>query len=441
MSTTTTTSNNATNNNEDKSQAPKCYSRERDGKNGKLSYLLIRYKKADGSWTTKDVPVAIQSETEALKWFADWQKEKANQAPPPPEVKSMKTLAPIWFAQLDAGRTKRKSTKPIAPQTAADWKRAITNEILTHAWAEDNLLKGFDPAKAIAWLRDLRRSGRSASGISNIYRAVKLMIDDLCDGTNLPLDFVNPFSLRCVTKETPKVEAPEEDDILVLTHEQVQTLLSFEGEAIPLFRKVRYVLAFLGGFRDSEMQGAKFSDINWKEKTIRIERTIERYGEDRGKEKTTKTDETRSVPLHSLTLRALRLWEEMGFEQYAGRKPQTNDYLFPSGMKRKKPSDGKSYLPDFAKLIREDLATVGLPIRFVNGELFDMKTSRATFRTLLTSASVEEVICDRLMGHRRKGVGNRHYNKVSPERMQKAIACLTFDELPWLGVKESARAA
>lgn len=98
------------------------------------------------------------------------------------------------------------------------------------------------------------------------------------------------------------IEAEEADKIKILTPEQIS---SFLDQVRDQKHKTLFTLAIFSGARQGELLGLKWSDINWHDNQIHIQRTF-----NNGAFFTTKTKgSNRKVDIGPTTMRALKEWK------------------------------------------------------------------------------------------------------------------------------------
>jgi len=201
-----------------------------------------------------------------------------------------------------------------------------------------------------AWLRKLREEGKDARTVLHVVSTFRSFYGDaMADGwVNVPASL---FIHDGVKRELPKVG---EDDPIRLPLEWVQRILDCSG--VPLERRARYALAFTSGMRDQEIAGLRLSRLVLDAGVphLKIEDVVALVGDDGfASTKGTKTKSSRrTMPLHAVAVAALREWIEFGWTVLVGRRPKSDDFLFPR-------PDGKASRPRSAEWLRADLATAG----------------------------------------------------------------------------------
>ena len=142
---------------------------------------------------------------------------------------------------------------------------------------------------------------------------------------------------------------------------------------IPEDRRVLYSLRILGGPRpggDSEAANARWRDIDRLKKPLWRLTLEQSFNSPMRQEKSTKTHATLTFPIHPVVQKLLLAWEAEGWEKFMGRKPTSDDFMFPR-------VDGKQRLVSGTyKQFLVDLAAVGFPAQ-------PQYESRSTFRNLL----------------------------------------------------------
>lgn len=274
-------------------------------------------------------------------------------------------------------------------------------------------------AKLREWVRGLKAS-HAETTVNNIAGTLTTMLEDAMAEEWIASP-ANPMRHPGVRKELPEVKPRRGQDRVYLTRPQAEGLLRCPD--VPEHRKARYMLALTSGMADGEISGLNWSDVDLDAKPPRVEITkaLALRGETGfatlGDPKT--ENRKRTLPLHPLTVRALRAWRAKGWAEFAGHKPKSTDLVFPS-------PEGKPWRPRSAQLIREDLQAAKQPTKVGSADI-DFHATRRSFLTWLTNAEVPSDIIDMLAGHAGKGVRARHYTGRDLEVMANAIAKIELD--------------
>ena len=209
---------------------------------------------------------------------------------------------------------------------------------------------------------------------------------------------------------------PKVVEMQFLDENQVQQLLiTAKARNDRLF--ALYHLAIATGMRQGELLGLKWSDLEWEQGLLQVQRqlTIKKGGGFEFTAPKTKSG-IRRIDLGENTLRILRehRQQQLVQMQMAGETWQENDLIFPSEIGTT--SDRDNIRKDFKRLLKE----AGLPaIRF-----HDL---RHTGASLLLNNGIPVIIVSRRLGHARPSITLDVYGHLMPGK-QKEVAML-MDQL------------
>lgn len=118
----------------------------------------------------------------------------------------------------------------------------------------------------------------------------------------------------------------------IFTREEVEQVIS--DERVPADRRIAYALLLLGGLRFGEVAA-----LRWRFYDPTIEplgRLVVAFSYDtkRRREKGTKADRPRQVPVHATLAKVLAAWKLAGWSQVIGRAPEPDDLIIPSRIGR-----------------------------------------------------------------------------------------------------------
>lgn len=268
------------------------------------------------------------------------------------------------------------------------------------------------------WLRDLR-SRVSGSRTRSIFFTLSKMLDDAV--AENWIDTANPCRHPKVREEVPAVEVPEDDEKARHTEAEARQLL---GSTKAPERRLRYLVAFTSLFRDGELAGLRFQDLD-TEKGIdvyRVRGAVAREGDEGwATRRATKTRAGRRVvPIHPAVLPELVAWRERGWRALVGRDPRPEDPVFAN-------SAGVAWRPRSAHFFREDLEAAGLSTTF-EGEPFEFRSTRRSGATWLEANGAPSDIADRIIGHSARSVRQRHYSAADLGVMLRWISTIAIAE-------------
>lgn len=161
----------------------------------------------------------------------------------------------------------------------------------------------------------------------------------------------NPCNLQ--REELPKLKHkdPLWRRTALFTRKEIEIIIS--DERIPMFRRVWYALEGLAGLRFGEAAALRWRA--WDEMAEPLTRLeiVAAYDSTNEREKTTKTDNPRAVPVHPKLQSMLRVWRDE-WQTKHGRAPRPDDLIVPAeGLTFRHKNDGWTEQ-------NEDLQTLGL---------------------------------------------------------------------------------
>lgn len=209
-----------------------------------------------------------------------------------------------------------------------------------------------------------------------------------------PLDNVNR------PKHTKKEIEPLREN------EVTQFLISCRGHRLEALLKI----AFTTGMRKGEILGLKWTDIDWEEKTIRVQRQLQRIpGQGLTLVHPKTSSSTRTIYIGEDTILALRKHSERQYaeQQLAGDKWQENGLVFPSRLGT--PYDQGALDKEFKKLLQQ-----------ANLREIRFHDIRHTTTSLLLKQGVPIKVVQVMLGHEDISTTLRTYSHVYPGMLEEA---------------------
>jgi len=142
----------------------------------------------------------------------------------------------------------------------------------------------------------------------------------------------------------------------IYRREEVEVLIS--APAIPEWRRVFYAMLFLTGARFGEISARRWRDYIADETPLGRLIVSSSFQSKTKREKSTKTGQTREVPVHPTLAAILAEWKLGGWERAMGRRPTENDLIVPF------PVDGEHLdVQVMRRRLRKDLIALGYRTR------------------------------------------------------------------------------
>ena len=309
------------------------------------------------------------------------------------EPKSISTV--VTVGQLCDHFDQREMAKDDAWRTFSTKKtyRGYMRRWIKPQWGEHELGK----IKAIeveSWLRNLPLARSSCAKIRNL---MSVLFNHAC---RYELFDRNPISL--VRQSSKRRAAPN-----VLTPAEIKALLDNLG----LRERTLVLIAACTGLRQSELFGLKWGDIDFREGTMNVTRSI--VDNVVGQCKTESSQ--KPVPVHPLLADALLQWREHC------RYQRAEDWVFASRLHRgRKPCWGQAILRQY---VRPTAQEVNIQKRI------GWHTFRHTYSTLLRSVGTEFKVMQELLRHSSSRTTLDIYTQaVTPAKhaAQAAVLSLVF---------------
>jgi integrase len=114
----------------------------------------------------------------------------------------------------------------------------------------------------------------------------------------------------------------------IFTREEVESLIS--AESVPLDRRMFYALMFFTGCRFGEVSALRWSAYDTTRKPLGHLLVTTSFNSKSKKEKSTKTEQVRQVPVHPVLAKLLAEWKLSGWRQFFDKPAGSNDLIVPS---------------------------------------------------------------------------------------------------------------
>jgi integrase len=240
-------------------------------------------------------------------------------------------------------------------------------------------------------VRKKLESGLSSAMVQKIRNTLHAIIQYAVD-TGLLIK--NCVKLVCVKQTKSK-------EIQTLSREQLRQLIT-TTKGHPFYPAL--LLLATTGLRRSELCGLKWSDINWQQKTLLIQRAVVKLGGYGISVQDTKTNSSRRLlPITPPTLESLRIHQL--------QHPDT-EYVFSR-------ANGQPLYPD---VIYDHLKRIGKRLGFPHVTVHML---RHTVASLLLEAGEHPKVVQELLGHSSIGITMDIYSHVMPGMKHQAVNKLT----------------
>jgi integrase len=353
---------------------------------GKLS---IKVRLRDGSW--KQVATGLDLEQGAAAGALQRRTQERL------DSGQIETTGPITVAEWSRRwLAAREAQGTIA--TIADDKGRIKNHLWPTVLARMPIVD-VRPRHVRAWLHSLRETVGVPRTIRNIAILAGTMFKEAVIDEVIP---TTPYVLRRGDLP-PIVDAdPEWRANAIFTRAELELVIS--DERIAVNRRMLYAILFLTGMRVGEALALRWR--HWSTELQPLGRLIVAgsYSTTLKREKSTKTQAVRRVPVHTVLSSLLAWWKLVGWELTYGRKPTDDDLIVPSMAGEKGvPSSGTRHR-NRNRVLKQfdiDLTTLGLRHRRVHD-------TRRTLRSLLADDGGSERAIEWILYGRKATVSGRY---------------------------------
>jgi len=289
----------------------------------------------------------------------------------------------------------------VRPKTSDQYKQIVRQHIMPDLGMIK--LKDLNPRQIQALYSKKMESGTSARTVILIHAVLRRALNHA-----LRLGMIGRNPALAVIR--PKFKRKE---MKTLSDSQVRTLLSFaEGDRF----EVLFWLAVTTGLRQGELLGLKWSDVDWINRRLRIQRQLQRLSGGLVFSEPKSAAGRRVIALGVTTVEKLRKHQDIQFgeSRMAGSSWKENDMIFPSSTGT--PMDPSNLYHNFKKLL-------------IKAELPDVRFHdlRHTAATLMLQQGVHPKVVQERLGHSDISMTLNTYSHVLPVMQDEAAEKL--DEL------------
>jgi|GEM_PF-1520889 len=274
------------------------------------------------------------------------------------------------------------------------------------------------PRHIMAALEQLKIAGKvKLKSLQNSYGALNTMFRD---AQIAELVTANP----CVL---PRGYFADEDPKERESYTRTETAVLVSHHKIPEPIRVLLALCLLGGMREGEACGRRWSDLDQAPTPLWALEVGTQYGG-----RALKTKKRRVVPVHPDLQRILEHWARVGFVQLMGRAPTPEDYIVPNVSRwARAPHHTKS---SFSKLFtRKALKVTGIPNKTLH-------STRHTMITLARRGGGDKAVVSKVTHNAKGDIVDRYTHRDWSELCAAVLAIGSlFDSPPPNGPDFDAR--
>ncbi len=349
------------------------------------------FKRKDGRWVAqitiqgKHVSKYYKTQGECREWLRNIRNQVEEGLTFTGAQTSLTVFLKEWLIINDTS---------VRPNTSVQYRQIVNQHIIPDLGAIK--LKDLNPRQIQALYGKKLSSGSSARTVTLIHAVLRRALNHA-----LKLGTIGRNPALAVTR--PKSKRKE---MKTLSDSQVRTFLSFtEGDRF----EVLFWLAVTTGLRQGELVGLKWSDVDWVNRRLRIQRQLQRVSGGLTFSEPKSAAGRRVIALGVATIEKLRKHQLFQLEEIKafGNLWKENDMIFPST--KGTPMDPSNLYHNF----KEILITAGLPnIRF-----HDL---RHTAATLMLQQGVHPKVVQERLGHSDISMTLNTYSHVLPVMQDEA---------------------
>jgi integrase len=283
-------------------------------------------------------------------------------------------------------------------RSVKDEERWLRKHVLTRPWFATLLLVNVKPHHFDRIVRELKGT-LSDKSIANVVGVLSVMFRDAHRKELIP---GNPVNLEPgLLKRTPQTERA------TFTAAEVSVLCSHAS--IPEHIRVLSALCLLGGLREGEACGRRWRDLDTSTAPLWCLSVHDQYDD-----KPLKTDRPRLVPVHPELAAILERWGRGGYQLWACKPPEPDDFVVPAMSKRSRSKcwTRSMFYKAFVRACSGAGARVGFP-----------HEARHTFTSLCRRGGARKDVLERVT-HNAKGDIVDRYTHWDWAPLCEAVACL-----------------
>jgi integrase len=340
-------------------------------------YARLKGDKKPGKWS--DVPTGETDRARAERFAHEAQKriDKRNKVPRP-DLLTLQAYVTKWLVKrAEAGHDWKKDKGRLENHVLPVFGTAELAEVTTAMIAD--------------LVHDLRFKKKLANRtVRNVNSVLAAVFRDarIAGHVNQTPCVLNDDQLGRVTDKDPEWRASA-----LFTRAEVETLVS--DPRIPQDRQLVYALGLLAGLRPGEGAALRWRHLDQRE-PLACMTVAKAYSTSHSREKSTKTESVRHVPVHPVLAEMLAQWRAIGWPAMFGREPSPDDLIvpLPPDVKRTKRTGERFRGWDYTgRRWRE----IDLPaLKWRHRSVYD---TRATFITLVLEDGADREIIEERVTH------------------------------------------
>ncbi len=308
--------------------------------------IWVRYKNENGIWLSKPTPYTDDQVEQARRYVKALFKgvtAMAEMEDRGASVSTVKLYAEKWLKDRDD----RKVAAAVEDRSRLE-KYALP--ILG-----DIDIDEIRPKHVLDMVRQLKARQGDAQIAPRMIRHVYNTLHNMFENAVIDeLILANPVKVR--RGELPsKVDAdPEWRSQATFTVREVERLIS--DPVIPVERRVLYALKALAGLRHGEAAALCWRHLDYTAEPLARINVVQAFSTRHVAVKSTKTKDTRAVPMHPTLAKILAAWKLTHWERIYGRAPRDDDFVVPART---------MYcvaVGDAGKSMKTDLAALGMRV-------------------------------------------------------------------------------
>lgn len=313
------------------------YTTERDPKTGRL--------KRD--WLATGLRVGQEKTAKAALERIRLQMQEEERTGQPAGPMTLARFAEGWFRERERDGV----------ETVGDERGRFKHAKELHDFLLEELTPGHFQAliKTLAARIGPRKEDMASRTVLHVHSGLRQMLGAAVARQLIP---ANPCVVEKKDLPNKRDKIPGWRKKAVFTRSEAEQLLS--DPRVPEERRFLYCLLFCAGLRVGEAAALRWHSYDPEREPLGGLSVSVSFSRKKNKEKGTKTDQPRDVPVHPTLAKAIATWKLGGFERYMGQRPKPDDLLIPAA------TGNNLRDPVVHANLHRDLAALGLRPRRVH---------------------------------------------------------------------------